>query len=202
MAKGMTLGAFINISSQSIYGNRRHPFYLEDAAADPDGLYGTGKYATELMVELALGDTGINYTNIRLASVCENARFMNVFVKNAMSGNPIRVTGGSQRCSFIDVRDVADALERVIESAVSFNYAPVYNLGTGINRSVLELAEDVQRIAGECGFACQVERQEADIFFEIGMDSSRFCRDFSWKPWHGYDDMVKSLMALNGCGGV
>lgn len=202
IVKGIKLRAFINISSQSVYGQKEKPLWTEKTSIDPDYLYAVGKYASEVIVKSAFLDTDINFTNIRLASVCENARFLNVFVRNAIVGLPIKVMGGSQMCSFIDVRDVADALIAVIEKADKINFAGVYNLGTGKTRTILELAEDVRRIyRANYGKDVVIEREDADIELEVGMDNTLFCQAFNWQPKLNYDDMIFSLIEFNLCGG-
>lgn len=189
---------FINISSQSVYGQTNPPLWTEQTSPAPDYLYALGKYATEELTTMALAETDIKYTNIRLSSVCENVRFLNVFAKNALSGQPITVMGGTQSCSFIDVRDVAEALKCVIGKALDVELQPVYNLGIGKTRTIAELAEDTRRIAKEeLGLEVQVTVQPSDIRLDVGMDASLFCKTFGWAPKYGYDDMIRSLLALN-----
>lgn len=198
IVKGTRLDAFINISSQSVYGQKEKPPWKENTPVDPDYLYAVGKYASEVIVKSAFSNTDINFTNIRLASVSENARFLNIFVKNAIAGTPIKVMGGNQICSFIDVRDVADALTAVIKKANEIHFADVYNLGIGKTRTILELAEDVQRIYREkYGNDVIIEREDADIKLEVGMDNKLFCQTFDWNPKLDYDDMIFSLLEFN-----
>jgi nucleoside-diphosphate-sugar epimerase len=202
IVKGINLRAFINISSQSVYGQKEKPLWTEETPVNPDYLYAVGKYASEVIVKSTLSDTDINFTNIRLASVCQNARFLNVFVKNAIAGFPINVMGGSQLCSFIDVRDVVDALTAVLKKVDQIDLAGVYNLGTGKTRTILELAEDVRRIyKTKYGKDVVIEREDADIKLEVGIDNTLFCQTFNWQPKLNYDDMISSLIEFNLCGG-
>lgn len=199
MTKTLRPDVFVNISSQSVYGQSNPPLWTEQTPPAPDYLYALGKYATELLTTAALRDTGIKYTNIRLSSVCENARFLNVFAKNALMREPINVLGGTQSCSFIDVRDVTMALKKVIDKSPSMELRQVYNLGTGTTRTILELAEDVKRIAEtELGLPVTIKVQPSDLRQEVGMDVSMFRDTFGWSARHGYDDMARSLLVLNG----
>lgn len=205
MAESHKVGLFVNISSQSVYGQINTPLWTEQAQPAPDYLYALGKFATELMVETALETTDVKYTNIRLSSVCENARFLNVFVKNALNNQPISVQGGQQNVSFIDVRDVADALKKVIELGVKVNLEKVYNLGTGKRRTIHDLAFDVKRIVeAEKGNLVEVIVQPSDITLDVGMNPTLFEKTFNWKAKYDYEDMIKSLILLNTCklGGV
>lgn len=199
VVKQMCPGVFVNISSQSVYGQTTPPMWTEQSPPAPDYLYALGKFATEEMTRMALEGTGIRFTNIRLSSICENARFMNVFVKNALAGVPINVQGGGQMCSFVDVRDVAAGLKKVIEQAPSMDTLNnVYNLGSGTTRTIRELAEDTKRIVeSEEGMHVEVNITPADIKLEVGMDISLFCKTFNWQPLCSYDEMIRSLVALN-----
>ena len=204
LTKTLRPDVFVNISSQSVYGQSNPLLWTEQTPPAPDYLYALGKYATELLTTAALRDTGIKYTNIRVSSVCENARFLNVFARNALMGEPINVLGGTQSCSFIDVRDVVMALKKVIDKSPSMELRQVYNLGTGTTRTILELAEDVKRIAEtELGLPVTINVLPSDLRQEVGMDISLFRDTFGWSARYGYDDMARSLLVLNGanCGG-
>lgn len=200
--KGTKLQAFINISSQSVYGQKEKPLWNEGTPVDPDYLYAIGKYASEVIVKSALKGSGINYTNIRLASVVENARFLNIFAKNAIAGLPIKVIGGSQICSFIDVRDVANAIATVINRIDEIKFSDVYNLGIGKTRTILELAEDFQRIfRDKYDKEVIIEVEDSDVKMEVGMNNTLFCKTFNWQPKYNHDDMIISLIEYNICEG-
>jgi len=190
---------FVNISSQSVYGQSTPPLWTEQTPPAPDYLYALGKFATEEMSAMALEGTDIKFANIRLSSVCENARFLNVFAKNALTGQPINVQGGEQMCSFVDVRDVATGLKKVIEKAPYLeSLQRIYNLGSGKTRTIKELAEDTKRLVEqEKGVDVVLNIVPADLQLKVGMDISLFCKTFDWRPTFDYDDMIKSLISLN-----
>ena len=202
MVSDARIPLFVNVSSQSVYGKSLPPFWRETDPLDPDYLYAMGKYIAERMVEGVLSKSQTVFTSIRLASVCENARFLNVFARNALDGQAITVQGGKQRCSFIDVRDAASGLLAIVSSDFDVDLAPVYNLGRGDNRSILELAYVVVSVAKErYGRTVEIKAVPSGDDFEIGMDCSLFRTRFSWEPTYSYEDMVASLFELNG-GGV
>lgn len=194
--KKTSLKAFVNISSQSVYGQSSPPLWKENFPVDPDHLYAMGKFSSELIVNGMLADTNINYTNIRLASINENARFLQVFVKNAITGIPINVLGGAQSVSLIDVRDVANALEKVIENC-DHPFLKIYNLGTGQTRTILELAKDVKRLHESENKDVVINIEDSGIVLYVGMDSNKFQSEFNWAPKYDYEDMIKSLLNYN-----
>ncbi|MDO4218978.1 MAG: NAD(P)-dependent oxidoreductase [Synergistaceae bacterium] len=199
IAKHIRIPSYINISSQSIYGDIHRPLWEEQMNAAPNYLYALGKYATELMTQLALQGTNTNWTNIRLASVIENARFVSVFVRNMIEGKPLNIVGGSQKCSFIDVQDVANAIYKVITMQDKIMYKEVYNLGTGIQTPIVEIANLVNRIGHEEYSLplTSINIEQKDIHLDVGMDNRLFMKEFNWKPLYSIDDMIRSLFELH-----
>ena len=203
LIKELGVGKFINISSQSVYGKESEPLWTEQTPLDPDYMYALGKYNTELITRIILSDSNVKWTNIRLSSVCENARFMNVFVKNALSGSPIHLTAGNQVCSFIDVRDVSSALIKVIESDIN-HFAEAYNLGTAEMFTIREIAEKVKQIGDTMyGISVVITEEANENHIKIGMDNSLFKNTFNWEPSYSMDDMIIFLfeMKINVNGG-
>lgn len=200
LVKELEVKKFINISSQSIYGKETEPLWTEDTPLAPDYMYALGKYNTELITRIVLSKSIVNWTNIRLSSVCENARFMNVFVKNALSGTPIHLTAGNQGCSFIDVRDVASALIKVLESDIN-QFAEAYNLGTAEMFTIREIAKKVKRIGEEkYGTSVVITEETNENNVKIGMDNTLFKQTFGWQPQYSMFDMIISLFEMkNKC---
>lgn len=195
--------AYINISSQSVYGDASQPLWKEDAPLGPTYLYALAKYASEKLTELALEGTSINWTNVRLCSVCENARFVSVFVKNAIEGKPINLTAPNQQCSFIDVRDVASGLKSMIDKSDTVQFEKVYNLGSNYQHTIREVAEKVKSI-GENEYTTPevlINVLSSDNENQVGMDASLFRHSFDWQPRYSLDDMIRSLFDLIQMGG-
>ncbi|MEE1253130.1 MAG: SDR family oxidoreductase, partial [Bacteroidales bacterium] len=144
--KQTDLKIFANISSQSVYGKLFEPLWSETTPVDPDYLYAMGKYSSEIITKLMLEETNIKWTNIRLCSVCENARFVRIFVQNVIEGKTIHLTAPNQQCSFISIQDVADALTRFIALADSVNLDEVYNLGANLVNTISDIALRVKNI--------------------------------------------------------
>lgn len=196
--KELEIKSFVNISSQSVYGKTFEPLWKEDTPLDPDYLYAMGKYSSEVITELMLDRTNISWTNIRLCSVCENVRFVRIFVQNAIEGKPIHLTTPDYQCSFIDARDVADALLAFIYASDKVALSHTYNLGANLVHSIRDIAEKVKFI-GQNQYGIKevvITEQKSDNYTRIGVDSSKFMKTFSWKPKYDMDDMVKSMFEM------
>ena len=196
--KQTDLKIFANISSQSVYGKLSEPLWSEIAPIDPDYLYAMGKYSSEIITKLMLEETNIKWTNIRLCSVCENARFVRIFVQNAIEGKPIHLTAPHQECSFIEVQDVADALAQFISLADRTNMEQVYNLGANLVNTIKDIALRVQHI-GTSKYALPhitVTESDSDNHVKVGMDSQLFMKTFNWNPKMGMNDMIIEMFEM------
>ncbi len=194
---------FVNISSQSVYGNSYEPFVKEEAPCKPDYMYALAKYSSELIVKGLLEHSDTKIINIRLSSVCENARFLRIFVENVICHRPIELTAPNQVVSFIDVRDVALALSQLIFS--SDNIPGDYNLGSGQNYTILEVSQLIDQIGSR-----EFQLPKVDIIINdkgnnsrVGMSIDKFCTTYHWAPQYNIGDMIRSLyeMLINANGG-
>lgn len=203
LLKGLKLKVFVNISSQSVYG-KTMPLWQEDTPLDPDYLYAMGKYFSEVVTQQMLEGTGIRWTNIRLCSVCENARFVRVFVQNAIEGKPILLTAPEQQCSFIDVQDVADGLMALMDYAPFIDLNPVYNLGANIVNTIKEIAHIVNSVAENDYKLKTVDiiEQSSINSARVGMDASLFMNTFKWRSKRDMREMVKELFEMLLGGGT
>jgi len=127
-------------SSCSVYGHGAGPRLTEDSPLNPVSLYANCKADAERGV-LALGkSTGIEVTVLRFATVfglSEKMRFdlaVNVMAKNAYVARKIIVEGGGQQWRpFVHVRDVAEAIRRVLEAQPGTLANRVVNVGASMN---------------------------------------------------------------------
>lgn len=192
------LKAFVNISSQSVYGKMSEPMWSEETPLEPDYLYAMGKYSSEVITEILLQNSGINWANVRLCSVCENARFVRIFVQNALNGTPIHLTAPNQVCSFIDVRDVASALMALVRKSNVLESTHIYNLGANLSNTIKSIALLVKEVGESCYGTPEVviTEEESEKNPKVGMDATRFMNEFSWSPKYGMKDMVVSLFEM------
>lgn len=187
---------FINISSQSVYGNDYTPGIDEAGITSPDYMYALGKYSSELIVETSLSRTNIKIYQIRLASVVENARFIKIFVENVLHNMTINIVAPQQVVSFIDVRDVAQALSKIIFD--NRNSGGIYNIGSGCWYSILHVAETVLRIAkNDYGKTIgELVIKDNGTVKSIGMSNKKFKDDFNWEPQYSLEDMISSIFEM------
>lgn len=198
LLKKQNVGVFINISSQSVYGKSSKPLWTEDTPLDPDYLYAMGKYFSEVITQQMLEETDIKWTNIRLCSICENARFIRVFVQNVLDGNPILLTAPNQQCSFISIQDVVRGLIAFMTRAESMTLDSVYNLSANYVHTIREIAYIVKDIA-EMKYGLKqvlIKEEVSENHIRIGMDASLFMKEFGWAPLLKMEDMISEIFII------
>jgi len=183
----------INISSQSVYSQIRKKAAAETATLDLESRYAVGKYAAELLTNTICRD--IPHTNIRMASLIGagfDQRLVNKFVKQVMSGKDINIKGGRQVFGFLDVRDAASAIIRVMEGA---GWDEVYNLGPEKDYSLAQIAESVQENIVECGYErTETILTESDDWLNSSLDSTKLTNQFGWKEKYTLKDTIKMII--------
>jgi len=139
---------FIYLSSSMAYGNFQQPSVDEEHPLNPIGIYGALKVAGEKMVIAYQQVFGLSYTIIRPSALygprCVSRRVGQVFVENALQGEPLRIDGdGSERLDFTYVDDLVEGICLAIAEPTARN--EVFNLTYGSARSVAELIEVIRR---------------------------------------------------------
>lgn len=136
---------FLYASSMSVYSTP--PAYLpvdEGHPTIPDDLYGLTKLLGETVCRCyahVMKTVIVRFSSVFGAG--DNSRVAYRFMRSALKGNPILVDGdGSQSSDFIHVDDAVQGAILAMDEGKS---GEVYNIGSGRETSVLELAE---RIAG------------------------------------------------------
>jgi UDP-glucose 4-epimerase len=176
-------------SSASVYGladefpttERHHPYHN-------DTFYGAAKAFNEGMLRSFHAMHGLDYVALRYFNVYgprmdAHGKYTEVLIRwmeRIATGQPPLILGdGQQTMDFVHVKDIARANILAAQADVTDT---VYNIATGVETSLLELAEALQKVMGstlphEFGPARSVNsvtRRQADI--------SAARRDLGWVP--------------------
>lgn len=188
------VGAVVNISSQSVYSQKRTEKADESSPIVLESKYAVGKYASELLVNSICA--AVSHTNLRMASLIGvgfNQRITNKFAEMVKNGAQITITGGSQLFGFLDVRDAASAIIALM-MADPVNWKEVYNLGTNSAYSLREIAEEAITVGKKMGYtAPELIVNESDDWQNSSLDCSLFHTDFAWQPEYSISATMESL---------
>lgn len=114
----------------------------------PNSPYGLAKLTSERYLDLWSRLFGLQTISLRLANVYGprqdpfgEAGVVAIFCQRVISGETILINGdGQQTRDFVYVSDVVSAFTSVLEKPVT----GCFNIGTGIERSVLDIANDIE----------------------------------------------------------
>lgn len=196
--KNIRFNTLLNISSQGIYKPSQVPNLLssENSPIEPFDKYALAKYAQEKLFTTSFPE---KTTNIRMASLCANAGFLVHFVDCVIKGNEITVTAPNQFVSIIDVTDAVTGILAISKLPENIR-KPVYNLGTGKQYSILQIAETVNRIGKDYGYnQVNISVVDEDKCIAVGMDPTLLEEDTGWKPLKDISTMVCDVFAKRRC---
>ena len=201
VAKQYGVGSFINISSQSVYDSMKTKPATEEDSVCPESAYSVGKYAAELFCERVFIDTP--HTNIRLSSLISpeyNRRLVNRLVDHALEKRFLKISGGAQRYSFLDVRDAAAGLLRISNSDKR-KWRGTYNLGSNQSITLVELSKRIKEHLGRRGINISIELTPGEDIRNYSMDATLFMNDFGWEPVISLDHTIDSIIDRRWNGG-
>lgn len=209
-AKNGTRG-IINVSSRSVYGLETPPPWTEETPVAPLSVYGQAKLGSELLLQSLLESHPKTVgTSIRLGTVSGGSNglvdvfVLSKFARQALSGDPIRISGGSQEFDIIDIKDTVDAFAALLRTPPE-SWKPVYNLGSKSSYNIVFMAQLCVEVASRFnkGIKAPILLDEEEVHMRYGMDSSLFYRDMNWRPKRTLEDTIESLMSyyVFGAGG-
>lgn len=127
----------------------------EDSEIKPASLYAYTKYAQEMMLRTMCPALGIDYTIFRFQNVYGVGQslknpytgILSVFSTLMLEDKPVNIfEDGLESRDFVNVKDIADGVIACLDNEKS-NGATM-NLGSGINTSVIEIAEILKKHYG------------------------------------------------------
>ena len=143
----------------ALYGDFVTPPNVEDFPKDPESPYGIAKLSAELYLAYYGRVHKVDTVALRYANVYGprqdphgEAGVVAIFCNRVLTGQPLTVFGdGSQTRDYVYVKDVARAnlaaATRDLPAPAKLD-ARGFNIGTGIETSVIELANALQKSAG------------------------------------------------------
>jgi dTDP-glucose 4,6-dehydratase len=150
VAVARKVGRFVYQSTSDIYGPNDADDITELAPVRPTQLYAATKLGAESLVIAYHHTHGLPVTVVRPVSIYGPRQYpgwlVGRFCNLAIEGAPLTIQGtGEARRDWIHVSDICHALVLASERPVS---GEVFNLGTGREWSVLEIASMILRLAG------------------------------------------------------
>jgi UDP-glucose 4-epimerase len=121
------------------------------------------------------------------------------FFEAAGSNMPKIIYGdGEQTRDFTFIEDALEAF--ILATADDKAVGKVYNVGTGIETSIISLAAQIKEVTGRKDAPIEFEKKRAvDIVRRRAIDSSRIQRELGWSPYYTLSEgLIKTYQWLRG----
>lgn len=185
-------------SGGTVYGEANMLPVTEKHSTNPISPYGVTKLTLEKYAHLYVVTHGLDVVCVRPANAYGEGQrpfagqgFIATAMASAMRSEAVRIFGkrGTIR-DYIHVDDLADGILHVLQEGVS---GEIYNLGSGIGRSNMDVIEAIGPLMAEMGFEVSVKHEPErpfDVQVNI-LDSSKLQRLTGWHPVIGFDEGLR-----------
>ena len=176
-------------SSASVYGNPRYLPINEDDSTNMLSPYAVSKFAGENYCKAFYESYGLSTSMVRYSNVYGIAQrpdnpycgVIAKFFETAMAGNAPRIHGdGEQTRDFTYIDDVVDAT--LLAGFSPKAEGQVYNVGTGRETSVNQLARLIIQITGAEVEPEYVDRRDIDNIRRRVVNIEKIRRELRWSP--------------------
>lgn len=180
-------------STSSAYGLKNTPPLREDMPDDCLNHYSVSKVSGEKLCTMYNNLLGLKTIIFRYFNVYGDrepikgpyAPVVGLFLRQQAAEQPLTIVpDGTQRRDFTHVSDVVNANILAMNIDNHDNYGEVFNVGTGTNYSVLELAEMIS------DQTVMVEARIGEAYITLA-DNSKINKVFGWKPTKDIKDYIK-----------
>jgi UDP-glucose 4-epimerase len=184
-------------SSAAVYGNLPELPKREDMPVDPQSPYAlaklTGEYYCRLFSDLyGLRTVALRYFNVygpRQDPLSDYAAVIPRFIHRLKNGEAPVINGdGEQTRDFVFVNDVVQANMKAMQSDAT----GIFNIASGNQTSVNELAELLSRLFQFQGKPCHAPGRSGEVKYSVA-DISRSSRSFGFEPTYSLERGLAQL---------
>jgi UDP-glucose 4-epimerase len=184
-ARGVGARVLFSSTGGALYGANAPVPSPESTLPAPSSPYGVAKYCAEQYVSLYNRVFGTTHAILRLANVygprqgsSGEAGVVSIFCANTIQGKPLTVYGdGKQTRDYVYVDDCVAAFL----AAADYGQAGTWNIGTGTEVSVLELATQVAQVTGDRRQPLFVPARSGELL-RNALSCDRAAAELGWRP--------------------
>lgn len=195
------LGRLIFVSSGGVvYGEPEVRPTPETAAKQPMSPYGVSKLASEYYLSYYHRVHGLDYVAVRYSNVFGprqdphgEAGVVAIFSTRLIEEKPLTIFGdGLQTRDYVFVKDVVSAnmlLTDLVLPATTDMDQRAFNVGTGLETSVVELANSLARAAGRGAEIIHADARPGEVM-RSALDAGKL-RKTGWQPAYSLEDALR-----------
>ncbi len=181
----------------AIYGEDAPIPSPESTLPAPSSPYGVAKYCAEQYISLYNRLFGTDHAVLRFANVygprqgsSGEACVVSLFCGNGVQGNPLTIYGdGKQTRDYVYIDDCVAA----VLATAHYGKAGIWNIGSGTEVNVLELAELVAQLTG-CESQPVFAPARVGELSRSALTVERAAQDLGWRPATSLADGVQAVI--------
>ena len=185
--------SFIYISSAQVIGKPLYVPITEEHPTNPPTAYHASKLYGEHLTEIARRK-GLTSAILRLTSPVgpgmPGNRILSTFVRQALANAPLRIAGhGTRRQNYVDVRDVAIAVERCLKEHVE----GLFNIGGKCSISNHDLAHTCVRTLGSSSPTTFTEQPDCEEGLIWDVSLAKAIGHFGYDPCYTIEETIREM---------
>ncbi len=172
-------------SGGTVYGHDGATPKSEISATNPVSPHGLGKLLTENVLGFLGRTEGVPYAILRISNAVgrwhssQAQGIVGAGLRAARDGTPVRLFGGGgQVRDFVDADDVAKAIYAA--SLDTKHSAAIWNVGSGVGISMIDLMRRLAEIAGRKIAIESAPPRSVDVPYSV-LDCGKIGRELGWK---------------------
>jgi UDP-glucose 4-epimerase len=203
-------------STAAVYGTPLTVPITEDHRKEPVSPYGLSKWAFEELLRVYDRSYGIKSIALRYfnaAGASLDGRHGEVHNPEthliplacltalgrrsdfSIYGTDYETPDGSALRDYIHIEDLCDAHIKVLEALINGHETQVYNVGTGVGKSVTEVVSEVKKAIDHDFPVTMAGRRPGDPSILVA-DPTRIMKEFGWQPkYSDLSTIIKSALA-------
>ena len=191
---------FIHISTSEVYGTAVREAMDEDHPLMPMSPYASAKTGADRLVESYWATYEQPVTIIRpfnnYGPYQHLEKAIPRFITSCILNEPIRVHGdGGAARDFVFVEDLCRAIDSIVHADLNVVKGEVFNVASGMHRSILSIAQDIVRMMGKDESIIQfVGDRPGQVFRHTG-DIRKIQRILDWQPSVTWRDGLEKTIA-------
>jgi dTDP-glucose 4,6-dehydratase len=195
-----TVERFIHISTSEVYGTAVREAMDEDHPLMPMSPYASAKTGADRLVYSYWATYEQPVTIIRpfnnYGPYQHLEKAIPRFITSCILNEPIRVHGdGGAARDFVFVEDLCRAIDSIMHADLAVVKGEVFNVASGMHRSILSIAQDIVRMMGRDESIIQfVGDRPGQVFRHTG-DIRKIQRILDWQPSVTWRDGLERTIA-------
>ncbi len=192
---------FIHISTSEVYGTALTTAMSEEHPLNPMSPYASAKCGADRLVYSYWATYDIPTVIVRpfnnYGPFQHLEKAVPRFITSCLLREPLTVHGdGSAKRDWIFVEEHCEALDRLLHSDLEKFRGQVINIGTGTDRSVLEVAEAVLEAMRPHDSQIQFIGDRPGQVFRHTCDTSKLRKLFNWEPKLTFEEGLERTIAF------